>query len=60
MQDILLLYGSPKRTDSATHMLLEALAGQLAGEKVHWFDLVMQGKEAAAALRTAQAAVLED
>lgn len=58
MQDILLLYGSPKRTDSATHMLLEALAGQLAGEKVHWFDLVMQGKEAAAALRTAQAAVL--
>ena len=33
MQDILLLYGSPKRTDSATHMLLEALAGQLAGRE---------------------------
>lgn len=58
MQDILLLSGSPKQADSATRMLLEALAAQLAGEHVRWFDLGLQGKEAAAALRTAQAAVL--
>ena len=58
MAEILLLCGSPKPGGSATRLLLEALAAQLAGERVRQFDLGAQGKEAAAALRTAQAAVL--